>query len=565
MSVLWIFPRSWVKSVDRGSADEAGAYAGRPAVVLNVAGSLRLGGRYYFGGWWRIRFGNTEQWNREFQGRGDIQILAIQGMPPTAALQRHAATSLRHLYAPGTLLPFLYCTTTIRHQHASASLSEANQYAHTPLSKNAVKGRHRRRKTADLGEGESNRSIEPGSNAGSEQEASHPRDVTNPGIESTIGFQGPQPASGQSPGHARHHRREPYTRKKASEVSKDYHLPFEGVEEETAEEQVKNDILRGTTVTGKERKAFEKLLQLGYGARQAKAKVIEEDGEVKKSVPQSSIGSHHDTRREYEESQRRDMPATLQPLVDEHWARSTIEEAKELSPLQQAVSSDVIRVRSRMREAKSDVELWRILHDEVIARVLALGLDNDPSRPSKPSIQQRAKTEDPFPDRDILMHSLQPHFRNFYHYCSRLFPGSPLQLSLLPRLKALGPISFAFAASTYVYNKHLSSLYRMNLDLPAFVATLEEMEHEVYEFDNRTYDILRQVLGRANFVKQGRAGEGTAALWGSERMKNNVGKVYLWSKKVRERLQEKALEEARAKETEEREIVDADEPEVVAA
>lgn len=472
-------------------------------------------------------------------------------MPPTGAVQRHAVASLRQLLPTSTLLPFLYCTRTIRCQHALAATADAAQDAHVPIRKNAAKRRDKRIRAANLGDG---------SNAGPELEALHSRDGADRDTGRNLEVQEKLPVRGQYLRNATHQRREPYTRSKAGEASQDKHLPFEGVEDEAVEEQVKKDILEGTTVTGKERKAFEKLLQLGYGARQARAKATEKDGET-------GIGPAHATRRGYEESQRRDMPAELQPLVDEHWARST-EENKELSPLQQAVGSDVTRVRNCMREAKSDVGLWRILHEEVIARVAALRLDSDsssdPDTPSNPQPAQ-TKTEDTFPDREILMHSLQSHFRNFHHLSSRLFPASPLPLSLLPRLKALGPASFAFAASTYVYNKHLSALYRKNLDLSAFVATLEEMEHEVYEFDNKTYDVLRHVLARANFVKQGRAGDGVTTLWGSERIKNNIGKIYLWSKKVRERLKEKALEEARAKEAEQREAGEADELEAVAA
>jgi len=488
-------------------------------------------------------------------------------MPPTAALQRHAATSLRHLHPSGTLLPFLYCTSTIRQKHTVTA--DINQDADAPRSRNAAKGRHKRTKIAELRNGHLDGSGHRESNDRLDSEVSHSQ--TGSGLESasSLEWEEHRPASNSIRGHfdARHKRRQIQARRKGQDTGKDHYVAFEGIEDEAVEDQVKKDILEGTTVTSKERKAFEKLLQLGYGARQARAKATGDDGQAeKKTVAQrGGAGPKHDVRRGYEESQRREMPATLQPLIDKHWARSTTEYSEDASPLQQAIRSDIGRVRSLMAAAKSDVELWRILHDEAIARVLALGLDNDPS--GELLDQQRDRTEGAIPDRDILMQSLQLHFKNFHHYSGKHFAASPLPPSLLPRLKALGPTSFAFAASTYVYNKHLSAMYRKDLDLSAFVATLEEMEHEVYEFDDKTYDVLRQVLGRANFVKQGRAGEGATALWGSERIKSNIGKIYLWSKKIRERLQEKALEEARAKEVEEmdRETGELDEQEAVAA
>lgn len=129
-------------------------------------------------------------------------------------------------------------------------------------------------------------------------------------------------------------------------------------------------------------------------------------------------------------------------------------------------------------------------------------------------------------------------------------PASHLGTSLLPYLKSLGPTTFALAASTDLYNLHLRAL-RLNGNFQAIIATLEEMEKEVYDFDDKTQDVMNLILQRAKPARTGLYGAGVAALWNGERSRKTTRSINMWSRTISARMQEKALREARAKEEEE--------------
>ena len=130
------------------------------------------------------------------------------------------------------------------------------------------------------------------------------------------------------------------------------------------------------------------------------------------------------------------------------------------------------------------------------------------------------------------------------------FPATHLGAALLPYLKSLGPTTFALAASTKLYNNHMRAL-RAGGNFPSIMHTLEEMDKEVYEFSDKTHDVVNWIYKRSFPARQNIYGPGVAALWNGERYRKAIGATMKWNRLITERMQEKALREARAKEEEE--------------
>lgn len=226
------------------------------------------------------------------------------------------------------------------------------------------------------------------------------------------------------------------------------------------------------------------------------------------------------------------------------------------SLLQNKINAELNTVKSLMRDARTDARLWNIFHTNVLARVEALRLDAPPvsSEPpgKKASKSKGPKPKEPAPlpadgdDLQILTQTFPKHLLNFHSILGASFPSSPFGLALLPHVRRLGPTAFALGASTDLYNNHLRLLFSQHLDLQAIVDTLEDMDRQVYDFDSGTHDVLMSVLHRAAQAREYDDGESLKAVWSSERMSNALRKIYNWSRKVEEHVQERALQEARS-------------------
>jgi hypothetical protein len=222
--------------------------------------------------------------------------------------------------------------------------------------------------------------------------------------------------------------------------------------------------------------------------------------------------------------------------------------------LDQAVAMDVKQVNEAFAAAQTDVELWQVLHDKVLSRVKSLGLDQ-PLQQSSKQKKQIPKVEDSpwpgkLPDQLVIAESLPQHVVDCQHMLIYDFPATHLGVSLLPYLKSLGPTTFALAASTKLYNNHIRAL-RGGGNFPAIMHTLEEMDKEVYDFNDKTHDLVNWIYKRSFPAREGTYGVGVAALWNGERFRKAINATTRWNKLISERMQEKALREARAKEEEE--------------
>lgn len=190
----------------------------------------------------------------------------------------------------------------------------------------------------------------------------------------------------------------------------------------------------------------------------------------------------------------------------------------------------------RLQAASTDHECWRILVDE-----LDLTLQGLTHRDPVQRLHQTRLTAEVLPQALVnWVKTLRDHF-----------PGSMLGLGVLPALKRLDPQAYASGCSTALYNSHMSMLYRHYTDMPAIIEVLEEMDREVYPFDEETHALLDKILYDARGVQEGvieHLSPALSMLWSTERMHRAVRKVEEWRDIVEERRQTEALRLARQQE-----------------
>lgn len=468
-------------------------------------------------------------------------------MATTALLRPNAVASLKRIVSKEPLLPFLYNTRTIRSEHTDA-LSELATSSEKQQSKPAGIQRERHRgypyrfqDDVPLGYQKRDRRSD-GAKQRSAREGD--RGQRHQGLSRRL-LEGDRGEEHSGPS------RRPL---------REEHIPFEHAAQETM--SVRDKIVT-STMTPSEKKAFEGLLSLSknknvtIGPRRDRlADALNKAAKDRNKKPKF---------KKQEPSDEVKMPEVLQKMQKDMEADGG---AAQRVLLEQAVEQDLEQVKKAFATAETDVELWQMLHDKVLSRVYALGLDNPTPKRSpkqhkrKTSVDKEAKKETTstetaspqwpgnMPDKLVITRTLPEHVVE----CGRLlffnFPSSHLHASLLPYLKSLGPATFALAASTKLYNQHMRSLFRTQHNLPQIVRTLDEMDKEVYEFDEKSKDFVDSIGQRSDKARTGTYGPGVRALWRGERFRRGAKAISFWSTAIEKRLQEKALREARAQEDE---------------
>jgi hypothetical protein len=344
------------------------------------------------------------------------------------------------------------------------------------------------------------------------------------------------------------------------------HVPFEHAEQETTSIRER---IAGSTMTPSEKKAFQELLSLPQQQQKGK-QAGKRRGNNLEDVLDQAIAQRRKQQPESATVDSRPMPAVLKQMQEnlkhDHNAGKRV-------LLDKAVEMDIKQVNEAFAAAQTDVELWEVLHTRVLSRVKSLGLDQPLQHSSKSSNSSKQnkrtspkKSEDEalkaenttppprwpgkIPDQLVIAETLPQHVVDAQHMLIYDFPATHLGVSLLPYLKSLGPTTFALAASTKLYNNHMRAL-RAAGNFPAIMHTLEEMDKEVFDFSDKTHDVVNWIHKRAFPAREGTYGVGVAALWNGERFRKSVRAASGWKRIISERMQEKALREARAKEEEE--------------
>lgn len=468
-------------------------------------------------------------------------------MATTALLRPNAVTTVRRIASKEPLLPFLYNTRTIRSEHTDALTDLENSPDHRQSRPaGGQRERHRGYKYRFQDDVPLNYQKREWRSDGAKKKSVREGDRG----EGHSGLSR-RPLEGDRGGGQSELSRRPL---------REEHIPFEHAAQETM--SVRDKIVT-STMTPAEKKAFEGLLSLSknknvtVGPRRDRlADALDKAAKDRKKKPKS---------KKQEPSDGVKMPEVLQKMQKDMEADGG---AAQRVLLEQAVEQDLEQVKKAFATAETDVELWKMLHDKVLSRVYPLGLDNPAPKRSpkqhkrKTNADKEAEKESTptataspqwpgnMPDKLVITRTLPEHVAE----CGRLlffnFPSSHLHSSLLPYLKSLGPATFALAASTKLYNQHMRSLFRTHHNLPQIVRTLDEMDKEVYEFDDKSKDFVDSIGQRSDKARTGTYGPGVRALWRGERFRRGAKAISFWSTAIEKRLQEKALREARAQEAE---------------
>ncbi|WPH00531.1 Hypothetical protein R9X50_00336000 [Acrodontium crateriforme] len=327
------------------------------------------------------------------------------------------------------------------------------------------------------------------------------------------------------------------------------HIPFDRRSPEQLSDGADKNDLTKTTITPREKKAFERLLKLlpskeketsprspsevGNGANAAPLCEAQEDDITRDAaVPQFSS-------------------PVLQQLASSAMGHQKAQDdtkstEETITPISREAQESIADIEQKFHRAKSDEELWQRLNTYILDPVGVLNLDGAkhsarrPPKSSKKTTPPAIETTSITPE--LLTEHLHRYLLAYMRESAQSFPSSLRPLSLLSCLRNLGPSTLALGASTELYNAHMSALYaHYPTDLGAITDILAEMDHQAYSFDDETLRLLARIDSEAWRFQRGHGGKGMQALWTTERMWRGVKAIKRWRAVVIERMQEEAL------------------------
>ncbi|GAB1317096.1 Mtf2-like C-terminal domain-containing protein [Madurella fahalii] len=189
-----------------------------------------------------------------------------------------------------------------------------------------------------------------------------------------------------------------------------------------------------------------------------------------------------------------------------------------LDPLAKSVQNEALRrrernrVETRMREAKTDFELWDVLEEEVFPMIEKLDIaSGEQKAPGKRKRNRKRNKQDGAPDKQdgaspdasiskdkLPMHIYGPLYpvyllRAVHLLDTQFARSSPLALSILPRVKELGAASYVLGVSTPFYNEVARILWSRYGDPTAVFDLLEEMRAAGLYCDEGTRAIVHSI------------------------------------------------------------------------
>lgn len=255
------------------------------------------------------------------------------------------------------------------------------------------------------------------------------------------------------------------------------------------------------------------------------------------------------------------------------------ETGPQADPVRQVREKEAQRVEGLLRAAKTDMELWIVLENEVFSVIRQLGLEQrfetgearqpnskrgkpkkkkkneDAEEYTSPGTRSTAQTPAQEPSKQEGIPDIRvigPNYPSFLLLAIRQlrqeFPSSLLTFSLLPAVKKLGRASYALGASTLFYNELIGATWHTYADFQGVGELLQEMDNGGIDFDTSTLDLLHSIKKQWFQVQRGRFGDNLAAVWGLESMQRGLWKVQRWQHVIRERMEAEALRLANERE-----------------
>ncbi|OAL51993.1 hypothetical protein IQ07DRAFT_586330 [Pyrenochaeta sp. DS3sAY3a] len=186
------------------------------------------------------------------------------------------------------------------------------------------------------------------------------------------------------------------------------------------------------------------------------------------------------------------------------------------------------------QSCKTDRELWETLHREVFDQVRKLNLDGAimaaqqrASTPHNPHKKNKAQQNDPIKLRILFQN--YPHYLNTAVSTLRTsFPSSPLVLSILPVMTAIGRASKALGATTTLYKHCLRTAWLQQSNYAYIDNILRDMHSYAIEFDTETLALLDAIIKEHMMARAGNLGQEMQMVNSMELHLEGIQKIKDW-------------------------------------
>jgi hypothetical protein len=315
-----------------------------------------------------------------------------------------------------------------------------------------------------------------------------------------------------------------------------------------------------TTMTGTERAAFEKLYKTFSTEGQGRSK--DSDGEHEE-LDQIADECYQDDEDSSSKSLDKVFDAVLKGAIPSRTAQTRIRTSttgasgpgKEASTAVKDASKDekklakqaekerlrILRLEERervdqlLKTAKSDQQLWSILDHEVFEQLRKHDLDKPKPKKKGPNSKPDPPNAD-LADTRILFSNYPRHLVIAIQTLREHFPTSPLPLTILPTIRALGRSSYALGVTTHLYRLLLRTAWLQHSSYTLIDTLLTDMETNIVEFDMSILDILDSVLKEHDMARAGNLGREMQMVHGMEMWIEGAKKMKRWRDVVADRL-----------------------------
>ncbi|KAG2168090.1 hypothetical protein VTO58DRAFT_104097 [Aureobasidium pullulans] len=363
-----------------------------------------------------------------------------------------------------------------------------------------------------------------------------------------------------------------------AKLEKEEYVPFETYE--SAEPTVRSAPVKGETLTPKERYAFDQLEALSGTPQPPNVKkqqpkkpagdvfldldeVLNEAIQNVESVAQAKRAA--EVKAEAAASKKRPAARKSQSNILNPAPRITQPEtSSSTTDARAAYSRELHEARSlheesermivAMKHAPTDFALWSILETDLFTPIANLQLDGPSPDPSAPTTATPPPTTPK--DRRNLMRTFPKRLILAASLLRTVYPTSNLILSILPRLRAIGPSVYALGITPNLCNQLLAFHFQKHLDLDACNSLLSEMESSIIEPNATTLQILNYILNYKEQAKEGKMGVPMQSVFGTEKFRRGFRELEGWRVKVETSLEEFEIREQRKAANEEARVAD---------
>ncbi|GAB7357119.1 hypothetical protein MBLNU459_g7920t1 [Dothideomycetes sp. NU459] len=212
--------------------------------------------------------------------------------------------------------------------------------------------------------------------------------------------------------------------------------------------------------------------------------------------------------------------------------------------LNQIRQDEIVRIDTLMKNASTDLELWKVLQKEVLDPVRALKLDDDTHIKSDGTGDGRRTHAKPV-NRETVMPIFPVLLTRASENLGTVFPASSLVFSIIPEIQRMGPSAYALGASARLFNHSMALSFQKYTDPDAVIELLEEMEKQFIEPSRATLRLLSNIMFTRKKVRSGVYGDAVKMLWETERFKKPLNALSEWKSKVENTIQEQEIRAAR--------------------